>query len=89
MGVHLLTSDKLLIYFDPKLRLLLSCDASVYGLGVVLSHKMPNGDKQPIAYASCPLSVVERNYSQLEKEELVYIFSVKKFHKYLFGHLLS
>jgi len=82
----LLTSDKFLVHFDPNLKLSLACDASAYGLGVVLSHKMPSGGEQPIAYASRTLSDAERNYSQLEKEGLACIFGVKKFHNFLFGH---
>jgi len=31
----LLTSSQLLVYFYPKLKLILTCDTSAYGLGVV------------------------------------------------------
>ena len=81
----LLTSDKCLTHFDSSLKLTLACDASAYGLGSVLSHKMPDGSERPIAYLSRMLSVAERNYSQLEKEGLACIFGIKKFHNYLFG----
>jgi len=54
-----LTSDKLLIHFDPNLRLSLSCDASAYGLRVVLSHKMLMETNNELTYVSCD---VECNY---------------------------
>ena len=42
-------------------------------------------DEQPIAFASCSLATVEKNYSQMDKETLVIVFGVKHFHQYLFG----
>ena len=82
----ILTSDKFLAHFDPSLPLTLACDASGYGLGAVLAHKMPDGSEKPIGYASRTLTAAERNYSQLEKEGLSCIYGIKKFHDYVFGH---
>ena len=68
-----------------QLPLVLSCDASPYGVGAVLSHVMANGDERPICYTSRTLSETEKKYSQLDKEALAIVFGVKKYHQYLYG----
>ena len=83
---HLLTSSQVLVRFDLKLDIVLSCNASAYGIEVVLSHRMPDGSEKPIGFVSRTLSAVEKNYSQIEKEGLACVFGVKRFHSYLYGH---
>ena len=81
----LLTSNSLLVHYNPSQQLTLMCDASPYGVGAVLSQIDEQGVERPVAYASRTLSQAERNYSQLEKEALALIFGTKRFHNYLYG----
>jgi len=81
----MLSTDRVLTPYDTKLPLSLACDASAYGLGAVLSHKLQNGEERPIAFASRTLSDAEKNYAQIEREALSLIFGVTKFHIYLYG----
>ena len=80
-----LSSEPVLAHYNSSLPLRLACDASPYGVGVVISHIMPNGEEKPIAYGSRTLSKAERNYAQVEKEALAIIFGIKKFHQYIYG----
>ena len=80
-----LSSDHLLVQYDPTKPLILACDASPYGLGAVLSHTMEDGQEKYVVYASRSLAPAEKKYSQLEKEGLAIVFAVKHFHHYLYG----
>ena len=81
----LLKSNKVLTHFNDQLPLLLECDASPYGVGAVLSYRLPDGTEKPVSFASRTLSKAESNYAHIDKEALAIIFGVKRFHQYLFG----
>ena len=94
----LLSSDCLLVHFDPTKKLTLSCDTSPYGLGAVLSHEMDDGSEKPIAFAprSLRLLFVQRSYPEiffklletttcdiLTKFKVQKNFTIKKFGQFL------
>ena len=58
----------MLIHYDPSLPVQLAADASPYGVGAVISHKLPDGSEHPIAFASQTLSAFETKYAWIEKE---------------------
>lgn len=80
----LLENSQVLALYDCTKPLKLTCDASSYGLGVVLSQYDGQIDR-PIGFASRTLSSAERNYAHIEREGLAIIFGVRKYHKYLYG----
>ena len=82
---QMLLSAQVLTHFDSDREVVVVCDASRYGIGAVLAHKMDDGSEKPIAYASRTLNKAETRYAQLDKEGLAIIFAVKKFHTYLYG----
>ena len=81
----LLLSSQVLVHFDSALEIRLACDASAYGLGAVLSHKMPDGSEKPVGFVSRTLSEAEKKYSQIE-EALSCVVGVTRFRSYLYGH---
>jgi len=68
--LDLLTSSQLLVHLDPKLKVILACDALANGLGVVLARKYPNGSARPMGYASRSMTKVKRITAKLKKEVL-------------------
>ena len=80
----MLNFSDFLVQCDSSKKLVLSCGASPYGLGAVLSHII-DGKERPISYASRTLSPAERNYAQVDKEGAAVILGFKKFHQYLYG----
>ena len=73
------TNTPVLRYYDPKIPLTLSVDASSKGLGAVTMQ-----DGQPIAYGSRALTVSQQNYAQIEKEALAAVYGCQKFHHYVY-----
>ena len=61
----------------------LETDASIQGLGAILSQVQPDGKLHPVAYASRALNPCERNYSVSRLEMLAVVWTVTHFHSYL------
>ena len=82
----LASNSALLTHFDPKLPLVLTTDASPYGIGCCLSHKVQVDNKtrlKPIAYASASLKDSQKNYSQIDREGLGVYWGINHFRQYL------
>lgn len=80
----ILCSDLLLTHFNPSLPVHIAADASQHGIGGVIYH-LDNGSLKAFYHVSKKLSQTEQRYSQIEKEALSVVFSLQKFHKYVWG----
>ena len=80
---EMLRSPQVVTHFDSTKALILTCDASPYGIGSVLAHVMEDGTERPIAYHSRSHSHAEKNYAQIDKEGFAVIGGLKKSHQYL------
>ena len=68
---------------------MLETDASIQGLGAILSQKQRDGLVHPVAYASRALLPAERNYSISELETLAVVWAIQYFHAYFYGHQVT
>ncbi|VDO06369.1 unnamed protein product, partial [Haemonchus placei] len=60
-------------------------DASIQGLGAVLSQEGEDGFLHPVFFASKGLSRCERNYHVTDLEALAVVFALRKFHMFVYG----
>ena len=75
----------------------LETDASIKGLGAVLSQRGEDGKSHSVAYASTSLSPPEQRYAITELETLAvvwaikhfHVWAIKHFHVYLYGHQVT
>ena len=70
----------ILRYLHPTAKITVQCDASSLGLGAAILQ-----EGKPVAFASRALSSAEKNYSQLEKEMLAIVFTLRRFDQYVYG----
>ena len=77
----LLSSAPILRYYDVTLPVVIQCNASQSGLGAAILQ-----DGRVVEYASRALSLTEKNsYAQIERELLSIVFSMNRFHSYVYG----
>ena len=79
----------MLAYPNVGIDFVLETDASVKGLGAVLSQYQSEGILHPVAFASRSLSPTERNYSVTDLETLAVVWAMQHYRAYLYGHKVT
>ena len=81
-------NSAMLAHFDPEKPIVVTTDASPFGLGACLSHKVESNGKvklQPVAYASASLKPTEKGYAQIDREGLAIYWAMRYFRQYLWA----
>jgi len=82
--IAILINEPVLVIFDPQHPIELHTDASSYGYGAMLMHRI-NGSPHVIEYFSKTTSPAESRYHSYELETLAVVESVTQFRHYLVG----
>ena len=76
-----MSSLPVLRLFDRDAPMVVSVDASPFGLGAALLQ-----NDQPVAFASTTLTETQTRYCQIEKETLAIQFGLEAFRQYVYGN---
>ena len=71
-------------FFHKNLSIKITCDASQLGTAATLAQ-LPRTVWHPTPFSSRQLTAPEQNYSHIENETLLIVFSYEKFHEYVYG----
>ena len=82
---QMLTSDLVVVKYDPKLPVKLVTDTSEVGIGATLMQVWPRNVERPVAYASRILTPTEKKYRIVEKEAVAVSYGIRRFHQYFYG----
>lgn len=80
-----LSSENILVQYNEKQPLVLTCDASPFSIAAVLSHQFADSLETTITCFSRTSLSAERNYSQLDKEALALVAVIKYLFIYFGG----
>ena len=81
-----LVVSPVLAYPDFNRSFVLETDASIRGLGAVLSQMQADNQLHPVAYASHAFTQAENNYAVTELEARAVVWALTHFYVHLFGH---
>ena len=84
-----LLTAPVLVFPDFTKPFTLETDASIQGLGAILSQVQNDDQLHPLAYASRSLSRSEKNYAVTELETLAVVWAVTHFRYYLYGNKVT
>ena len=82
-----LMAEPVMAYPDWDKKFILTTDASLKGLGAILSQSYPSGERV-IAYASRTLSDAEKKYGITEQEALAVMYGTEQFKALKIDHLI-
>lgn len=74
-----------LAYYNPSKQIIISADASSYGIGGCLIQQDESGNREIVAYTSRTMTQTERYYAQIEREALGLTWAAEKFSDYITG----
>lgn len=75
----------MLAHYDLDKPLVISCDASLYGIGAVLAQENSWRREVSIAFASWTPGPTKQNYTLLDRGRLAVVFVAQHFHKFIVG----
>lgn len=81
----LICTTPMLAYYDPEKKLIVSADASSYGIGACLIQESTSNTRELVAYISRTLTSTERHYAQIEREALGITWAAEKLAEYITG----
>ena len=84
-----LTKAPVLVYPTITEPFILETDASIQGLGAVLSQRQSDGRVHPIEFASPALNRAEKNYGITELETLAVFWAISHYRFYLYGNSVT
>ncbi len=84
-----ITEIQPLMAIRPGEKLILSADASSYGLGAALMQRNEAGEEHPVFFASRMMNDTELKYAQVDKELLALVWAMERLDPLIYGQRIT